>query len=1071
MSHRPASPRDDQCRELLGEWNFGGLERQEPELDDSLLAPPAPPRRARPESRPDPVRPTRGIPVPHIMPPPVPPVRLEDSARPLYHDFAFGQDDGAEADSLLVPDEGPERVSGPKRLGISPAVNPDVSLSTLKAGDTLSGFFLLSELGRGAFARVFLAEQVELGDRRVALKVSRAEGDEPQMLARLQHAHIVPIHSLHDDEATGLRLLCMPYLGGANLAQVLETAVGRSAPETNRLSLVNALDEVSLRFQAGVERSQNRLNVPKKAGSLPWAEGRASLPAPPLESSLPSSSSSVLFGSQRRFQAFWKRLLRREAANAGQPLPALDRDFDQPARRFLRQADTVRAAVWIVARLAEGLEHAHSRGLLHRDLKPSNILIAGDGTPMLLDFNLSSSTGPDDPGEGQKAMLGGTLPYMSPEHLAAFDPRETIEAEAVDERSDLYSLGLILFEIVAGEHPFPEPPLGTPLMEVITLMAAQRQRIPSARAVNPLVPWSLESIVRKCLDPEPSRRHARARDLAEDLKRFLEDLPLKHAPELSVRERAAKWLRRNPRVCNSSSIASMAIVLMIALGGLIGLLANNMQTLSARLKLRVLRTEADECRFLLNHSSGPTEHLEGGLGRASTTRTLIGLSAQGTLPPNSWAFRLEPREVEEVRAIVSELILLETRARVDLAGKQGGEEDRRSAIEWAVSWLDAAERIDPAPPAALFEDRARYQSALGHADQSRRDRQTAAKRTPTSSRDFLLLGSARLARGDLVQAEEALARASDLNPRSFWAWFTLGLCHLEAGRYADASGDFAASIAIKPSFAWPYLNRGLALARSGRLEAARRSYDLALKANPRFAEAWLNLALVTLELNDLDTADKALQAAVTLGRKEPAILAAIAEVQARRGDPVAAGRVFDRLIAEHPADPRWIAARGISRVSRDPKGARTDLEQALKIDGHHGRAKYGLALLLRRADPAKALGLVDSALSDEPGLIDALQLRALLRARLGDLQGVDDAERLLQVPTPHRLYNAACVYALLADSANEPRLQGRALGALDRALKAGFPASHAAADPDLNGLHALSHFRQLFEKFPIATTP
>ena len=121
-------------------------------------------------------------------------------------------------------------------------------------------------------------------------------------------------------------------------------------------------------------------------------------------------------------------------------------------------------------RLAEGLDHAHSRGLLHRDLKPANILIAGDGTPMLLDFNLAVPTelaikaGPGaEAGEPhvQRVLLGGTLPYMSPEHLDALDPEGSTTPGAVEVRSDLYALGLILFEMISGSHPFPEPVPGS----------------------------------------------------------------------------------------------------------------------------------------------------------------------------------------------------------------------------------------------------------------------------------------------------------------------------------------------------------------------------------------------------------------------------------------------------------------------------------------------------------------------------------------------------------------------------------------------------------------------------------
>ncbi|MBY0395828.1 MAG: serine/threonine protein kinase, partial [Thermoleophilia bacterium] len=325
------------------------------------------------------------------------------------------------------------------------------------------------------------------------------------------------------------------------------------------------------------------------------------------------------------------------------------RDFDQPARRYLRQADTIHAAAWIIARLAEGLEHAHSRGLLHRDLKPSNILIAGDGTPMLLDFNLSTVAQPDASGDGERAMLGGTLPYMSPEHLCAFDPREAARDHVVDERSDVYALGLILFEITGGGHPFPEPPPGTPLLDTLTLMSRQRLKVPSARAANPQVPWSLDAIIRKCLDPAPGRRYTRARELAEDLNRFLADLPLKHASEPSLKERAAKWARRNPSICNGSSIAVIASVLIIGLGALVGSLVNNMQNLSARLKLQVVRADLDDCRFFLNHVSGPGEHLERGLARAAEAREKLGLDASGTLPEDAWVRRLQPEEVREIR--------------------------------------------------------------------------------------------------------------------------------------------------------------------------------------------------------------------------------------------------------------------------------------------------------------------------------------------------------------------------------------------------------------------------------------
>ena len=128
----------------------------------------------------------------------------------------------------------------------------------LRIGEELAGFRLVLELGRGAFARVFLAEELSLGHRLVALKVSRAEGDEPLMLARLQHAHIVPVHSVHVDPATGFRLLCMPFFGGTNLAQLLRQAWGLAQVQATGRSLIEALDQFSQRLPALVGPESSR---------------------------------------------------------------------------------------------------------------------------------------------------------------------------------------------------------------------------------------------------------------------------------------------------------------------------------------------------------------------------------------------------------------------------------------------------------------------------------------------------------------------------------------------------------------------------------------------------------------------------------------------------------------------------------------------------------------------------------------------------------------------------------------------------------------------------------------------
>jgi serine/threonine protein kinase len=108
----------------------------------------------------------------------------------------------------------------------------------------------------------------------------------------------------------------------------------------------------------------------------------------------------------------------------------------------------VDAILWLAVRLSDALAHAHERSILHRDLKPANILLTDEGQPMLLDFNLSEDTKLHR--SASVALIGGTVPYMAPEQLQA----RPLGLSRGDERSDLYSFGVILYELLTGRHPF-----------------------------------------------------------------------------------------------------------------------------------------------------------------------------------------------------------------------------------------------------------------------------------------------------------------------------------------------------------------------------------------------------------------------------------------------------------------------------------------------------------------------------------------------------------------------------------------------------------------------------------------
>jgi serine/threonine protein kinase/tetratricopeptide (TPR) repeat protein len=957
-------------------------------------------------------------------------------------------------------------------------------------GDELKGFRLRMELGRGAFARVFLAEEVNLGHRLVALKISRAEGEEPTILARLQHPHIVPIHSVHDDPVSGLRLLCMPFLGGANLAQLLHEAWGLAPNLATGQSLVDALDHLSQRLPSAVgQEASLRLARSRRAraGSLRVEPERAGTEGAALQASTSSRGNRGISVVRLRF--LFSRLLPRP-----QHAPAVGADVDQgrPSRQFLRGANGVEASVWIVARLAEGLNHAHERGLLHRDLKPANVLVTADGTPMLLDFNLAAETvseteGPEEAGEMTRAILGGTLPYMSPEHLDAFDPQGSTLPQDVDERADLYSLGLILFEMISGEHASPEPAGGLPPLQIIRTMRQDRllRPVPSLRQRCPDVPWSLDALVAHCLEPDPDRRYATAGHLAEDLRRFLEDLPMKHCAEPSIRERAAKWARRHPTLSSSTSIAAAALMLLVTGAVAAGAVYDGMLGLAARMRRQTMNHEFTEVQFLLNTAGRREATLRRGILQARSILKGAGIHdpvwrspararTEPDIPSSAsarWIGRLTREEATQVKRDLIELLMLEARAGLVLAESEGTPRDRPHALRRAIARLDQAERIKAPIPSVLYSERAAYLERLGDPGPAALDRERAARLVPRGSRDLTLLGTSLLEAGDTAGAEAALRLAINKDGSSLWAWFAMGHCHFEQARYSDAVADFSAAVACGDSHAWTHFNQGLALARSGRPLDARLAYDRALELDGDLVEARVNRGLVELELDETDAALADLRAAVVAGCREVGVLAALGEAFSRAGRLDDANALFCDLLARSPGDPLVLVARGMTLLDRDPAAALSDFSAVLRCDPRSPMAHYGMARLIRSRDPAGALVHLDVALEADPDQMDALQLRALERARAGNRGALDDVERLLHTPSTDRLYNAACALALIGARLKDRAQLDRAVDVLTQALRAGFDASRAATDPDLVALRQRSDFVRLIARFRASPAP
>jgi serine/threonine protein kinase len=267
---------------------------------------------------------------------------------------------------------------------------------------------------------------------------------------------------------------------------------------------------------------------------------------------------------------------RAPALPAPQPadLPGRDTRPDVSAalstQRSARASEFFRSIARLMAQAAEGLEYAHGLGVIHRDVKPANLLLDGRGNLWITDFGLAQFHA--DAVLTQSGDLLGTLRYMSPEQAGG-------QRALIDHRTDVYSLGATLYELLTLR----------PIFDGADRQALMRQILhdepPPPRTIDRAIPPELETIVLKAIGKTPVERYATARELADDLQRFLEDRPIR-ARRPSMVEKTTKWARRHKAV-----VVSAFVVLLLSVAGMV---VTTLLVASAYDRERIKAREADE---------------------------------------------------------------------------------------------------------------------------------------------------------------------------------------------------------------------------------------------------------------------------------------------------------------------------------------------------------------------------------------------------------------------------------------------------------------------------------------------
>jgi tetratricopeptide (TPR) repeat protein len=637
---------------------------------------------------------------------------------------------------------------------------------------------------------------------------------------------------------------------------------------------------------------------------------------------------------------------------AATPVPA-----NLPTERSITSHGYFRTVANLGVQAAEALEHAHQMGVVHRDIKPANLLVDGRGNLWITDFGLAQIQ--EDTRLTRTGDLLGTLRYMSPDQALG-------KRLPLDPRTDVYSLGVTLYEMLTLQPVFG----GKNRQELLQQITFDEPSPP--RRLNPAIPGDLETIVLKACAKNANERYASAHELAQDLRRFLEDRPI-HARRPTLIQRTRKWTRRHrPMVMAGTLVCAAAI--LIAGGNYVWLGRKQGEAVRAvrdiMERAQVLQTQvkwpealevalrAEDLPQLADCRADQKQRLQDLLRdlrlvvRLNEVR-LGGTAVQHDRFDNALAdeqYRLAFREnygmdmdalsvTEAVQALLSRP--REVREELAAALDAWAHVRKLNAPSDPQSWkhllaITAAADADP------LRNRLRETAAQAPMDRKAlADLAASGDVVALPPRSLCFLGDELLKCGAIDKAVELLRQMQQKHPADFWINNQLAnyCTRTKPPQWGEALRFFSAALAIQPQSPGAHLNVGFALANLGKFTEAAQEYQEALHLKPDYAGAHWNLANVWFRLGKRRQAMAEYREAIRLRPDKSAIH-------------------YDLAIALN--------------VQGHKPGAVAEYREAIRLQPSHAKAHCNLGNLLGElGDPKAAMAEYQEAIRNDPGLFEA----------------------------------------------------------------------------------------------------